>query len=421
MPNTRQPLVGIDIGSTHVSVVVGDPVVTTHGLRDTQILGFTRTHNSGSRRGAIVDFAALTDAISDAIDEVERQTGLELLRARISVAGVQSLSENVVVENGTIKSGEVTESDVEKFLENMQREKSQNNFECIHRLLCYFKVDDLSQIESPIGLSGITLGARMHRVMVQHSEALNLVKACNQCGVRVDGFAFEPLAAAECVLDEDEKDLGVASINLGFEQTHVAVYTNGFPVFSKVYPIGANHITKDLSVGLRTMLTEAERIKREFGHACSGGYEGLDKIVMLGTNGVQRFVNRNEIVRIINPRVQELFEKIQTDLRTALVADLLRKGVVLSGGGAQLRGLCIVAEECFGQPARVAIPTHIGGLVEGLRSPASATLVGLLAPSFSNIFGSRNSLSNSEHRAADQLSFFGSLKRIFSRKSIQLR
>jgi cell division protein FtsA len=199
----------------------------------------------------------------------------------------------------------------------------------------------------------------------------------------VESIVYESLASAEATLDKDERELGCACIAMGSNLTHVSIYNGGAPIFCKGYPFGSNHITKDLSIGLRTTQVEAERIKREHGQAVFALTGSQDLVHIAAINGrPARDISCGQVWQIVEPRVSEILTAIQEDLSKFELVAQLEKGVVLTGGGALMPGLCLATERIFGSQARTGTPTAMRGVIEGLRSPTRASVIGSLDPAF---------------------------------------
>lgn len=346
------------------------------------ILGAARVHNSGMRRGTMVNLDAVTGSILEALDEVERQTGLDIDSVRVGVSSLAAVSDNYT-ESYSLRNNEVRQGDLDKLQALVRSQKALPGQDFIHLLPGQFILDGKTGVHNPLGMYGTTLAAIYHRVAFPQADLHNVVRACNNAGLRVQAAVFESLAASQAVLDADEKELGACCINIGCNLTHVAVYMGGVPVFCKDYPIGSHHITKDLSIGLRTTQSEAERIKREFGQAIYTSYDAQEPLEIATMDPkIKRSISKGHLAHIIDPRVREILATVHSDLKKQKLAGYITKGIVLSGGGALLNGICIVAEEVFGIHCRIGQPIGISGLVEGLRSPAAAAAIGLMSPVF---------------------------------------
>ncbi len=231
----------------------------------------------------------------------------------------------------------------------------------------------------PLGMAGVRLEAKVHIVTAAVTSAQNIVKCCNRCGLQVADIVLEPLASAEAVLHDDEKELGVALIDIGGGTTDIAVFTEGAIVHTSVLPIGGNHLTNDIAVGLRTPLDSAEKIKQKYGCALTSLIDSEDTIEVPSVGGRSpRVLPRSVLGEILMPRVEEIFEYVRKEIVKAGFEDMLASGAVLTGGTTVLEGMAELAEEVLGLPARRGAARNIGGLVDVVKSPSYATGVGLV-------------------------------------------
>lgn len=385
---TTKILTGIDLGSTHVTAVIAQPPLTrddevredsSHRL---QILAATRVLNQGIRKGSLINFDSVIAAIQNAIDEVERQAGVDVHSARVSFSSTASVCENIS-ESIPLKHNEVRPTDLERLEQAIASRKAAEGFDILNIVPAGFSLDGKGGLVNPIGMWGEELSALFHRVSAPQAEIRNIEKAVLAAGIQVDSLVFQPLAAAEGVLTSDEKEFGVCCLNLGHELAHVSVHFAGVPIFTRAYPIGAHHVTKDLAIGLRTTQTEAEQVKRNYGQALFNVEGASDQVAVATMDGrTHRMVTKGEIWHIIEPRVKEILDTIVQDLRAQKILQHLNRGVVLAGGGALLPGLCLATEQAFQLQARVGFPLGITGLLEGLRNPWTGTAAGLLSPLF---------------------------------------
>jgi cell division protein FtsA len=373
-------VVSLDLGSTHTSAMVAQVDADETSL---QVLGHARVENGGMRRGVIINFDAVANGIQDAIDEAERQSGITVEKIRLSLGGASYLCDSIT-EKTSLKNDEVRPQDVERLHIAARALRPQSGYDALHVMPTGFTLDDTVGIIDPVGMCGSELGCQYHRIAFPQADLRNLLRACNHAGVHVEALVCKSLAAAEACLDPDEKELGVININLGAHITQVAVYSSRYPIYTRGYPIGSHHITKDLAIGLRTTQAEGERLKRDFGNSFSTITPFGNDAIAIGelTGRGQRSTTRNEICAIIEPRVLEIFETIKSDLAQQGLLGHAANGIVLTGGGALLNGLCVVAEQVFQLSTRLGSPERLAGHVEGLRTPANATLVGLFAPCF---------------------------------------
>ena len=404
--------ISLSLGSTHTSLIAASyenkpPLAQQddHFQNDKdssriQILGAARINNNGSiKKGVVSSIDAVTASILETIDEVERQSGVEIDSIRACIAGTAAKFDNHV-ETCSIKGEEIRASDLERVSTAVRNQKPPMGYDFIHMIPSSYSVDGKHGIQNPIGMQGTSLSIMHHRVFYPQADLHNIVRACNNAGIRVQSFAFEPLAAAEGVLTKDEKEFGCISLSIGAHLTHAAVYLGNIPVYSKEYPIGSHHITKDLSIGLRTTQAEAERVKKELGKAIEfSTKDANEKIEICSIDGnTSRYVTRKEINQIIEPRVREILNTIYTDLRRSKLITKTSKGIVLSGGGALLSGMALATEEIFSLHARVGMPINITGATEGLKSPIWASSVGTLSTLFATIHGENSAFQTEESK-----------------------
>ncbi|WGL61439.1 cell division protein FtsA [Pigmentibacter sp. JX0631] len=404
--------ISLSLGSTHTGLIAASYeskiafnsqnsdalMLGERELPRIQILGAARLNNNGAiKKGVVSSIEALTSSILEAIDEVERQSGIEIESVRVCIAGSAAQFDNHI-ESCHIKGEEIKAADLERVSAAVRNQKPPMGYEFIHMIPSSYSVDGKHGIQNPIGMQGSQLSIMHHRVFYPQADLHNIVRSCNNAGIRVQSFAFEPLAAAEGVLTKDEKEFGCISLSIGAHLTHACVYLGNIPVYSKEYPIGSHHITKDLSIGLRTTQAEAERVKKELGKAIEfSAKDKNEKIEICSIDGNHtRFVTRKEINQIIEPRVREILNTIYFDLKRSKLITKTSKGIVLSGGGALLSGMALATEEVFSLHARVGLPVNITGVIEGLKSPIWASGVGTLSPLFASIHGEQNSFQIEE-------------------------
>jgi cell division protein FtsA len=278
-----------------------------------------------------------------------------------------------------IADREVTESDVARVLAQSKAIPLPSDRQVIHVLPQEYIVDDQDGITKPVGMNGVRLEARVHLVTAASSAIQNIVKCAERCDLHVAETVLEPLASAEAVLSEDEKEIGVALVDIGGGTTDIIVYVNDAAVHTSVIPVGGLNLTNDIAAGLRTPMAEAERIKIKYGCASPKMIDPDDTIEVPGVGGrAARSMPRDVLVNIIEPRVEEIFSAVHHVLCETGFAEMLHAGVVLTGGSTLLDGMPELAEEILGMPVRRACPTDVGGLSDVVKSPAYATAVGLV-------------------------------------------
>jgi cell division protein FtsA len=376
MAKPDEYVVGIDIGSSKVGVLIG-----RRGERgDVEIVGKGVAANRGTRKGSIADVKKTVEALKKATEEAEMMAGVEVSRAYVGMAGtdVRCVNSRAVVSVARKDKG-IARQDIDRVLEAARGAALPSDREVLHGIPQEFIIDDQGGISDPLGMQGQRLELRLHLVTGNCSRSKTLLTCVNRAGIEVVEMVFEPLATAEAVLTEDERELGVLLLDLGSGSTSYGVFCDGEVQHSAVLPIGATHFTNDLAMVLRTPFPEAERMKIEHG-CCLPGLVGDDEglSVKAVAGGPPKVVPRRQISEILKPRAEEMLDLIRRDLETYGLEDSLRAGVVLTGGGAQLDGLLEMAEEIFDCGVRYGLPRGLGGLVDVVRSPEWCTSSGLL-------------------------------------------
>ncbi len=367
-------IVGLDIGTTKIAAIVGE--VTEDGSID--IIGIGTAPSRGIRKGVVVNIDATVQSIEKAVEEAEHMAGCEITSVFAGIAGghIKGLNSHGTV---AVKDKEVRDGDVSRVIESAKAVAIPMDREIIHVLPQEYIVDEQDGIREPLGMAGVRLEAKVHIVTAAVTSAQNIVKCCNRCGLEVAGVVLEPLASAEAVLHDDEKELGVALVDIGGGTTDIAIFSEGSIVHTSVLPLGGNHLTNDIAVGLRTPLDAAEKIKQKYGCALSSMVDPEDTIEVPSVGGrAPRILARQILTEIAMPRVEEIFEHVRKEIARAGFDELLASGVVLTGGTTILEGTTELAEEVLGLPARRGAPRGIGGLVDVVRSPSYATGVGLV-------------------------------------------
>lgn len=372
-------VVGLDIGTTKISAIVGE--VVDDGV---DIIGVGTAPSKGLRKGVVINIESTVESIRKAIDEAEVISGQKITSVYTGIAGghIRGINSHGIC---ALKDNEVRAIDVEKAIDAAQAVAIPLDREVIHVIPQEFVVDDQDGIKDPVGMSGVRLEAKVHIVTAAVTSAQNIVKCCNRAGLNVNDIILEQLAASEATLSQEEKDLGVAIIDIGGGTTDLAVFSEGSLVHTSVLSIGGNHISNDIAVGLRTPVAEAEKIKTRHGCALSSmvGREERIEVPSVG-GGPDRIFSRQILSEIIEPRVEELFTLIKQEITKSGYEDMLASGIVISGGSTLLEGMPELAEQIFNLPVRRGIPKGIGGLVDVVKSPLHATGVGLV------LYGSRH-------------------------------
>ena len=372
-PKTSEIIVGLDIGTTKIACIAGE--VTEDGV---DIIGIGTAPSKGLRRGTVTNIDATVAAIQQAVDEAENMAGCEITTVYAAISGptVRGLNSHGIV---AVKDKEVRDIDVTRVLEQAKAVALPSDREVMHVLPQQYVVDDQDGIRDPLGMTGVRLEARVHIVTTAVAAAQNVIKCANRCNLQVADIVLESLASSAAVLEEDEKELGCALVDLGSGTCDIMVYADGAIVHTAVLPLGGQHITNDIATVLRTPLDSAEKLKRKYGAAWRGAVQQGERVDIPSVGGRgPRQVPRFDLVEVIEPRVEEIFEHIKKELMRSGYFDSLAAGLVLTGGAAAMEGIAEVGEQVLGLPTRRGSPTRIGGLVDVVRSPAYATGVGLV-------------------------------------------
>ena len=367
-------VVGIDIGTTKVCSLVAR-VEAGDKLR---ILGVGIEPSQGIRKGTIIDLGAATRAISKSVEKAQRTSGLEITSALVSLAGshVSAVNSRGVVG---ISGRVIDEDDVARALEAARAVAIPHNREIIHVMQRGFSVDGQEGIRMPIGMHGYRLEVEAHIITAAAATVENLRQCVQNCGVQVSQFVLNPLASAEVVLNNTERDMGVVVCDIGGGTTDLAIYIDGDVWHTMVLSIGGNHITSDIAHGLRLPISEAEEIKIRHGHALKSEINPEELVTVKSFGKEQPVqVSRMDLVHIIEARVEEIFDLVLQEIKRSGYDGLLPAGMVLTGGTSNLPGIRELANEITGLPVRTAKPENLIGLVDQLHSPSYSTSLGLL-------------------------------------------
>ena len=380
MSNKRESLiVGLDIGTTKICCIVGN--MTPEGL---EIVGIGTSPSKGLRKGVVINIESTVEAIQKAVSEAELMAGCEIKTVYAGIAGghIKGLNSQGVI---AIKNREVSPEDLTRVIDAAKAIAIPMDREVLHILPQEFIIDDQDGIREPLGMSGVRLEAKVHIVTGAVASAQNIVKSCNRAGTDVADIVLEQLASSEAVLSADEKELGVALIDLGGGTCDIAIFSEGAIKHTSVLSIGGDHLTNDIAVGLRTPMAEAEKIKQAYG-CCLTSMVGKDETIEVPSVGGReaRVLSRQLLAEILEPRVEEIFTLVNREIIKSGYEDLIASGVVITGGTSILPGMPELAEQIFNLPVRRGVPLDIGGLSDVVNSPIYATGVGLVK------YGSKN-------------------------------
>lgn len=372
------PLVGLDLGSTTVRVVVATP---TESGSELQILGVGEHTADGISKGAITSIEDAISSISGALEQAERMTGVPVTHAYVGINGTHISSQEVHGVVAVAKAdGEIREEDVERVIEASQTTVSPSNVEILHVIPRTFTVDNQKGVKDPIGMSGIRLEVDAQVIQGLTAQVKNLTKCVYRTGVEIDELVLGVLAASEAVLTKRQKEIGVALLNIGASTSSLMIFEEGDVLHAGIIPVGAGHITNDIAIGLRTSIDVAERVKLDFGTAMPEEVGKRDEINLAEIDPKESgVVSRKHVAEIIEARVAEIFSMVDKELQKVDRSGLLPAGLVLIGGGAKLSGIVEVAKREFRLPAAVGNPLNLITAIDKVHEPEYATAVGLAA------------------------------------------
>jgi len=377
-------IVGLDIGTTKVCAVVAEP--TEEGKLE--IIGVGCHPSHGLRKGMVVNVEETINSIKRAIEEAEMMAGCEIRSVYTGIAGnhIQSLNSQGVI---ALKHREVTRKDIKRVIETASMVSLPPEKQIIHVIPQEFIVDDQTGIHDPQGMAGVRLEVQVHIITASVAAVQTLIRCIQRAGLDVVEIVLQPLAASRAVLTEEEKTLGVALVDLGGGTTDITVFGNNSIKHSAILAVGGTNITNDIAFGLRTPLSEAEKIKLKYGIASNSFLEKDEEIEIPALGDKKpRSISRGVLAQIIEPRVEEILCLIEQELIRTELKDMLASGMVITGGTSLLPGLIELAEQTFDLPTRVGYPRGVGGLSDVIRNPIYATAVGLA------IFGFKNHKGN---------------------------
>jgi cell division protein FtsA len=375
MANQYQHLINvIDVGSAKTCVLVAE--ITDSGLR---YRGHGVADSRGSRKGVITDLDKAVASIQRAVEQAEDSCGGPIEHALLGVSGphVRGVNTHGGLSFGT-RSREIAREEIKLAVDKARGIPLPSDREILHLLPQEFILDDQSGVHDPLGMMATRLEVRVHMVTASAGATQNVVSAVNRAGVHVDDTVFEPLACADAVLRADERELGVCLVDIGAGSSSLIVFREGAVAHTAVIPIGGDHFTSDLSVGLCTPVAEAEKIKKLYGNVIVTLIpEGNEVEVPSVGDRPSRLVAQRMVGEILEPRARELFEMLRDNLRHAGMLDLCVGGIVLCGGGSRLPGILDVADSVLRRPIRPSWPAPLSKMPSTLAEPEYATVLGM--------------------------------------------
>lgn len=378
IPEYKRVIAGLDIGTTRVACTIA----TVNAEGQIKVTGVGVAHNTGMRQGVVVNIDSTTDAIKKAKEEAELMSGLEIKSVWLGVSGthVKSFDSKGMV---AVKNREVTEDEIHRVIEAAKAVAVPADRQVLHVLPREFKVDDQDGIWDPIGMSGVRLEASVHIVTGGQTAITNAIKCTERTGLKVAGLVLDQLASSMAVVTDDEKNLGVAVVDMGGGTCNTIVYINGSVAHTSVLPIGGSHISHDIAVGLRTPQLCAEDLKKKYGCAVASLVPEGETIEVEGVGGRKpRTVPRRDLAEIIEARAEEILTLVRDELRAQGLVQSIGSGIVITGGASQLDGIAQMGEFVFELPVRKGVALQVGGLTDIVRSPTFSTGVGLILYGF---------------------------------------
>jgi cell division protein FtsA len=374
-------IVGVDLGSSAIRLAVGQVSMGQDKREVLSIIGAVEVPSQGISKGAVNSLEDVVSSISASLEQIERQIGLPVSEVYLSIGGVHLTIQSAKGVIGVSRpEGEIREEDVHRALEAARSIVSPANQEIIHILPKSFSVDGQTGIKDPVGMQGIRLEAEAHIIQGFSSHVRNVTKAAFRTGLEVRELVFAPLASAEAVTTSRQRDVGTVVINVGAGTTSVAVFEEGDLLHAAIFPIGADHITSDLAIGLRTSLELAEHIKRHFASAHAESANRFEEIDLRELGGDHaEIVSRRFVSDIAQARAEEIFEKVEKELKKIDRSGMLPAGAILTGGGVKLGGMTEIARQVLRLPVSIGTPAGVvTPLTELVQDPAFSTAVGLI-------------------------------------------
>ncbi len=367
-------VVGLDIGTHKICTIVGEVRPD-----DIHVLGVGIEPSRGMKKGVVNDVQALINAVSASAHKAEKSSGFQIKRAFVSVAGshIASLTSRGMAPVSGSRS--VQEDDLDRAMQAARAIAIPHNREVLHVVPRSYTLDGQEGIRHPVGMHAFRLEVDAHIITAASSSLANLEQATESAGIYVDRFILNPLASADAILSEQERESGVVVIDIGGGTTDIAIYVEGTVWHTAVIAIGGDHVTNDITYLLNAPFALAEDVKIKHGHARQRDVNALENfLVEPFGDGVPQEISRKELAMVIEARVEEMFELVQKEIKRSGYDGLLRAGAVITGGSSQIQGMKEVAAAVFNSPVRMAKPEKLTGMADILKNPSYSTSVGLL-------------------------------------------
>ena len=388
----RNMIVGLDIGTSKVTAVIGE--VLPDG--EISVVGVGATASRGMDKGGVNDLNLVVQSVQRAIEEAELMADCRVATVYLNISGRHIACQN---ENGMvpINEAEVTQDDVDSVIHAAKSVPIAQERRILHVLPQEFVIDSQESIKSPIGMSGVRMEAKVHIITCANDMAKNIVKAVERCGLTVDKLIFSALASSISILTEDEKDLGVALVDMGGGTIDICIYSGGVLRHTAVIPAAGNQVTSDIAKIFRTPLTHAEQIKTQYACALRQLVSMEDTIEVPSVGGrPSRVMSRHILAEVVEPRYQELFELVRDEIKQSGLDEQIAAGVVLTGGCSKMEGAVEFAEEIFQMPVRLGEPIGMKGLTDYVKDPSYASVVGLLRYGQQDLMGEQKERSGAD-------------------------
>jgi len=367
--------VGLDIGTTKIACIISEQ----DAGGELKIIGVGVSQSDGLRKGVVVNIDKTVHSIQKAVEEAELMAGVDVDAAWVGIAGdhIRAFNSSGVVAISS-EDKEIGELDVARAIDQAKAISVPMDREILHVIPQEFIVDDQKGIKDPVGMCGVRLETQVHIITGAVTSAQNIYRSVDKAGLKVIDLVLEPLASCYAVLEPDEKELGVVLLDMGGGTTDLAVYFDGSIRHTAVVGLGGKNVTSDIAIGIRTPISKAEEIKKQYGCAFAPLVKSDEYISVPGVGGRdQREVSRSVLASIIEPRLEEILSLVLREIKRTEYADMLGAGVVLTGGCSMMDGIQELAEKVFEMPIKIGMPKGFGGLKEAAQSPAHATGVGL--------------------------------------------
>ncbi len=373
-------IVGLDIGSTSVKIAVGQRTIGEEKQQKLHIIGAIEEAAEGINRGVITSIEDAVESVSKALDKTEKLIGLPIEQAWVSISGghiTSQISKGVVAVSKT--DGEIREEDVERAIEAARTVTTPPNYEILHVIPKSFTVDGQTNIKDPIGMTGVRLEVETYIIEGLSSQVKNLTKCIYQTGLDIEDLVLSVLATSEAVLTKRQKELGVVVINIGGATTSIAVFEQGDLLSAVILPIGSEHITSDIAIGLRTSIDVAEEIKLKHGIAMTKGLDKKDEFDLKEFDeNEEGLISKKYLAEIIEARVEEIMEKVDEELKKTERSGALPAGAILTGSGAKLPKIIEATKKKLRLPASLGYPYDIVSVIDKVNDLSFTTAIGLV-------------------------------------------